>query len=186
MVNHYEFRVIFQDIEHQLQENIFFTFLIITFYKIFIKLRSIFDSLEIIYRKLLRHFLSIKSIYIPIFKIWWFFIFIIIIHIFVISFAYRWIGWHNPPLIHFSTINNILSVNNSNWVFLRVLAMIIQKQKENLQDLNDKFLNIFFWRFRKYQQEVMYHFKDTNHDIQLNFLFHGLYKLFSHACYLYL
>ena len=146
------------------KETSFFTFLIITFYKIFIKLRSIFDSLEIIYRKLLRHFLSIKSIYIPIFKIWWFFIFIIIIHIFVISFAYRWIGWHNPPLIHFSTINNILSVNNSNWVFLRVL----------------------FWRFRKYQQEVMYHFKDANHDIQLNFLFHGLYKLFSHACYLHL
>ena len=47
MVNHHEVHVIFEDIEHQLQENIsFITFFIIVFYEIFIKLRSIFDPLK--------------------------------------------------------------------------------------------------------------------------------------------
>ena len=36
--------------------------------------------------------------------------------------------------------------------------MLIQELKEILQDLNDKFLNTFFWSFRKHQPKVMYHF----------------------------
>ena len=44
MVNHYEVYVIFQNIEHQLQENILYHFLHYSFYEIFIKLRSIFHS----------------------------------------------------------------------------------------------------------------------------------------------
>ena len=36
------------------------------------------------------------------------FIFITICHLFIISFAYRWIAWHISLLIPFSTINSIL------------------------------------------------------------------------------
>ena len=43
MVNHYDVPVIIQNIEHQLQENIF--------YEIFIKLTNIFNSLKFIYWK---------------------------------------------------------------------------------------------------------------------------------------
>ena len=46
MVNHYEAQVIFQDIEHQLLQNILYYFFIIAFYEIFIKLRSIFDPFK--------------------------------------------------------------------------------------------------------------------------------------------
>ena len=49
----YEFYVIFQGIEHQLHENILHHFLHYSFYEIFIKLRSIFYPLKIIYWKLL-------------------------------------------------------------------------------------------------------------------------------------
>ena len=48
MVNHYEVHVIFQDIEHQLQENILHHFLHYSFYEIFIKLRIISYPLKII------------------------------------------------------------------------------------------------------------------------------------------
>ena len=65
----------------------FITFFVIVFYKIFIKLRSIFDLLKIVYSKLLRHCPFIYIISIPILKAWWFFIFIIIFHVFVISFC---------------------------------------------------------------------------------------------------
>ena len=47
--------------------------------------------------------------------------------------------------------------------------MLIQEQKEILQDLNDKFLNTFFLSFQKHQLKVIYHFQDTNHDISLIF-----------------
>ena len=53
MVNHYEVHVIFQDIEHQLEKNILHHFPRYTFfYEIFIKLKSIFDPLQVIYWKL--------------------------------------------------------------------------------------------------------------------------------------
>ena len=45
MINHCQDHVIFQDIEHQLQEISFITFFIIVLYEIFIKLRSIFSKL---------------------------------------------------------------------------------------------------------------------------------------------
>ena len=44
----------------------FISFFIIVFYEIFIKLKSIFYTLKIIYLKLLRHFPSIWIVYIPI------------------------------------------------------------------------------------------------------------------------
>ena len=50
LVNHYEFHAIFQDIEHQLQENILHHFLHYSFFnETFIKLRGIFYPLEVIY-----------------------------------------------------------------------------------------------------------------------------------------
>ena len=49
IVNHYEVYVIFQYIEHQLQEKSFVIFFIIAFYEIFIKLRGTFYPLKIIY-----------------------------------------------------------------------------------------------------------------------------------------
>ena len=55
MVNHYEVYVIFQDINHQLLENILHHFFRQIFYEIFIKLSSIFYPLKIIYWKLLWH-----------------------------------------------------------------------------------------------------------------------------------
>ena len=61
MVNHYEVYIIFQDIEHQLQENILLTFFIIVFCEISIKLRSIFYPIKIIYWKHLRHCPTIQT-----------------------------------------------------------------------------------------------------------------------------
>ena len=89
MVNHCEGYVIFQDVEHQLQQNILHHFLHYRFFffEIFIKLSSTFDSVIVIYWKFLRHCPSIQIIYIPILKSCIFFIFIIIFQIFVISFC---------------------------------------------------------------------------------------------------
>ena len=55
MGNHYEVHIIFKDFEHQLQGNILHNFLQYSFYKIFIKFRSIFDPLKIIFLKLMQH-----------------------------------------------------------------------------------------------------------------------------------
>ena len=66
MVNCYKLHVIFQDVEHQLQENILYHFPEYSFYEIFIKLTSIFNPLKVLYWKLLRHCSKISIIYIPI------------------------------------------------------------------------------------------------------------------------
>ena len=58
------FHVIFHNIEHKLQENI-----IAVFYKLFVKLRCIFNPLKIIYRQFLEYFVPKKIIYIPVLKI---------------------------------------------------------------------------------------------------------------------
>ena len=136
MVSHYEVYVIFQGIEHQLQENILHHSL---HYNSF-KLRSIFDLFKFIYQKLLRHCPTMQIIYIPVFKIRWFYIFVIIFHIFVISFCIL------MNLMLFSIINSIsISVNNSNFtsVFFKGACDLIQKLKENLDGLNDKRLSHF-------------------------------------------
>ena len=54
MANYYKVHVIFQDMEHQIKENILHQFFHYSFFEILIKLRSIFDPLKIIYWKLLR------------------------------------------------------------------------------------------------------------------------------------
>ena len=78
---YYEIQVTFQDIEHQLQENILYHFLHYSFYKIFIKLGSIFYPIKIIDWKLLQHCPILKIIYIPILETGRFFIFVIIFHV---------------------------------------------------------------------------------------------------------
>ena len=77
--------VIFQDIEHQLRENILHHFLHYIIYELYVILNSIFYPLKIIHQKLLQHCPNIYLIYISILNIWGFFIFIIIFHLFVIS-----------------------------------------------------------------------------------------------------
>ena len=86
MVNYYEVHVIFQDTKHQLEENILYHGLGFSFYGIFIKLKHILNLLKTTYRYLLRQCPSFQIIYVLILKMWWFFIFIIISHAFVISF----------------------------------------------------------------------------------------------------
>ena len=80
-LNPFEGYVIFLDTEDQLQK-----IFIIDFNEIFIELRCFFNPLKIIYKWLLCHCPSIQFFYVPMLKIWWFFIFIIIFHIFVIRF----------------------------------------------------------------------------------------------------
>ena len=87
LVNHYGVHVILQDIEQQLQEKFRHHFLHCSYLSIYIKLRSIFYPLKIIYRKLLRYSPTISSIYIPLLKIRRSFFFIIIFHVFLISFC---------------------------------------------------------------------------------------------------
>ena len=50
------------------------------------------------------------------------------------------------------------------------------KLKEVLQNLNNKFLNTFSWRFRKHQPSIMHHFEDRHHNICQNFLFQSFFK----------
>ena len=47
--------------------------------------------------------------YVPVLKIWRFFICTIVFHALhvLLAFAYRWIAWHIPQLIHFSTFNSV-------------------------------------------------------------------------------
>ena len=68
------------------KKNSFITFFIITFYEVFIKLWSTFNPPKVIHWKLFWHFPTKWIIY-PIFNIWRLFIFIIIFHVFIVSFC---------------------------------------------------------------------------------------------------
>ena len=88
MVNQFKLHAIFQDTEHQFQENILFHFLhyilLLNFFFIF---KGISDPIQIIYWKLWQHCPTKYIIYIPILKIWQFLIFIMIFLVFGISFC---------------------------------------------------------------------------------------------------
>ena len=94
----------------------FITIFIIIFYKLFIKFRHIFfhlKPLQVIFEILPTHpnclNLNIWSMIIQCFLLQ-FFIYLLFV------FAYLYIAWYIPPLIHFSIIINIsLSVDNSNF-----------------------------------------------------------------------
>ena len=94
----------------------FITFFIITFYNPFTKFRNIFNLFKVIYKQLGWHCPTRQVIHIPKCKIWWFIIFIIIFHMFSITFAYLLIQWDILPLISCLTINSIsILFNNSNF-----------------------------------------------------------------------
>ena len=119
MVSHDEVYIFFLGIEHQHQENIPYHFLHYSFfYEIFITVRSFFYPFKIIYWKLLWPCPTIQIIYIPIIKMWWLFVFVIIFHI-LLAFSYPWILLHISPLIPFSTTNKIsMSVSSYNFFFV--------------------------------------------------------------------
>ena len=159
MVNHWEGHLIFQDIEDQLRENIPYHILNYSFfYKIFIKLlRSLFHPLQIIYRNLLQRCPTIEIIYIQILKIWRFFTFIIMFHIFVssvcisiitvtYSFCFFFFFFF---LLPFPSISNIsISVKNSNFttVFL-ILPRLVGGGGGLLGPQHQSFCNNFWMTF---------------------------------------
>ena len=85
LVNDCEGYVNFQDIQCQLKISLI-TFFFIIFSEAWIKFRNILKPLKLICRHRLFHCPTIQIICIPIFKIWRFF-FIIMFHVFVISFC---------------------------------------------------------------------------------------------------
>ena len=90
----------------------------------------------------------------------------------LLAFGYRWIAWHIPPLIPFFTINNIsISVIRSNFTLILV-------QYENEQGQVHIFKDTYLGSCQIHQLTIMYHFEQTNHDINLNFLFLKFYRLF--------
>ena len=110
----------------------FMTFFIIILCKIFIKLRSFFYSFKFIYCKHLRHCPSMYIIYIL--------IFIIIFHIFMISFCISMNYITIPPLMPFSAIDSIsMSVNNSIFFlsFVKLVAMLIQAKRHLMLMIKD-------------------------------------------------
>ena len=146
-VNYHEVHAMFQDIEHQLQKVFYITIFIVAFYIIFIKLRCVFNPLKTIHLQLLWHCQLIKSIYVPVLKTWWFFIFIIMFQVFIISFC---VSVNNMTYFTsdiFFSINNIsISVSRSNFTlfFLRLLAMLILLWKENEKDQAHIFQETYF------------------------------------------
>ena len=70
-----------------------------------------------------------------------------ILYCLLLLFAYRWITWHIPPLIPFSTINSMsISVNNSNFssVFLKPVCYANPGAERNFTGPDEKFVNTFF------------------------------------------
>ena len=146
-VNYHEVHAMFQDIEHRLQKVFYITIFTVAFYIIFIKLRCVFNPLKTIHLQLLWHCQLIKSIYVPVLKTWWFFIFIIMFQVFIINFG---VSVNNMTYFTsdiFFSINNIsISVSRSNFtlVFLRLLAMLILLWKENEKDQAHIFQETYF------------------------------------------
>ena len=106
----------------------------------------------------------------------------------LLAFSYRWIAWHSPFLIPFSTINNIsISVNRPNFTFefLILLVMLILVQQENEQGKIQILQDTYSESSQKPQLPIMYSFEHTNHSVNLNVLFQDRYKLFLRVCNLH-
>ena len=118
--NNNKFNLFFRMLNINFEKMSFVTFVTLTVFEIFIKLKSIFDPLKTIY--------------------WKIFIYLLL------AFANWWMTWHIPPLILFSSIHSMsISVNNSDFTFVifKLLTMLIQELKEILQDLNENSSEIF-------------------------------------------
>ena len=117
----------------------FITFSIIVFYKIFLKLKGIFDSLKIIYWNLLRHCPSIQIIYIPILNKY-----MTTIHLYHnLSCICYWLSHIYKQSDIFLLLYLFLRLITCSyqskdlillWSFLKLLAMLIQELKGILQD----------------------------------------------------
>ena len=78
----------------------------------------------------------------------------------------------------FSNISISAKRSNFTLVFLKLLAMLIHELKEMLQDQAHPFQDTYLENSQICLLKIMYHFKNTNHDILLNFLFQNIQKLF--------
>ena len=78
-----------------------------------------------------------------------------------------------------------MPVNSFDPTFSMLIAMLIIVQIENEQVHFHIFQCIYFESFQIHSLPTIYHFKQTNRDIHVSFLFQSLPKLFSHACNLH-
>ena len=124
----------------------------------------------------MRHFPSIKIVCIQILNIWWFIIFIVIVHIFITSFLLL------SPLIHFSTINNLSAyVDNSNFIsvaFKQTLYGNLATDKKLAESSSYISIYIYSQSFQIHLQVLIYHFRYTNYDNHLSFCYYSLLILF--------
>ena len=162
-----KFMYFFKILKINFKKMSFIIFFIIVFYEIFIKLGSIFYLQKVFTGNF--YYIAQPSkliIYIPILNIWRFFVFIIIFHVFVISFCML---INICPLIPFSSINNIsISVKISNFTLVFLKAACHWKKFCRIKFI---YFKTYFEGFRIHQLIVMYRSERTNHDILLNFLF---------------
>ena len=104
-------------------------------------------------------------------------VFLYIFYIFFIyllfALAYLCTAWHIPPLLPFSTMNNIsLLVNNFNStsVFFKQACHVDPGVDKNEQGRVHIFQYICLNSFQIHQEAIMYHFEHTNHDNHHGFL----------------
>ena len=116
-------------------------FCIIIFHKALIKFRNILNPFKVIYRQLSSHFAAIQFIYIQIFKIWRFFIFIIIFHVFVISFNISINGMTYSTSDTFLSIYNItISVKRASFTLVFFASCLICQYRCSKKTSRVKFI----------------------------------------------
>ena len=130
----------------------FITFFNTSFYRAFIKLRISSPHLKSFTANFFWHCSTLQNIYVPIFKIWLLFIFIIIFHIFITIFyisiirvAYFTLNFF-LLLIAYQHLLSILILLRS---FLKLLAKLMRDLKEIFLDLIHKFITTFFLILQK-------------------------------------
>ena len=83
----------------------------------------------------------------------------------LLAFRYRWIACHIPPLVHFSTVNNIsISVKRSKFILVFFKAAC---HTNHVQLFQDK----YFESSQIHLLTVTYNFQHTNHGINHGNLF---------------
>ena len=102
----------------------------------------------------------------------------------LLAFAYQWIAWFIPPLVPFSTINNIsisLHKSDDSLDFFKAAFHANPGAGKNEKDQTHVFQDTYSEGCSIHQLAMMCSFEHTNHDIHLDFLFQNLYKLFLRA-----
>ena len=184
MVNHYELHVFCWDIEHQLQENIinrnmksWLSGEVCSIHRTLFTGShcDIVKPYKLVTSQYLRYedslFLSYSFIYL------------------FLPFAYRWIEWHNPPLIPFSNIINIsISVNKSNFfknlitsAFFKAACHANPGHERNFIGSKWYIFKHIFLKFSKTPGKSNISLLRYRLWYYLNLLFQTLCKLFLHA-----